>query len=78
MNFSFNPVITLSCHYSWKVSKITFLKDLQNIIKPHLLLFLTVDPPVWFDLLSENRQVVVAEHCSIKCVDPFPGVGSSM
>lgn len=50
----------------------------NQISGPPLCLVLTVNPPLWFDLLSEHREVVIGQHSSIQGVHSLPRVCRSM
>lgn len=37
-------------------------------------LLLTVKPPLWFELLSEHREIVISQHSGIQSIHSLPGV----
>lgn len=55
--------------YLGKVNVECVVKNVQSF---------TMYSPVWPQLLSENWKVVIGKNCSIKSIDPFPRIGSSM
>lgn len=40
--------------------------------------WLTMKPPLWFELLSESREVVISQHSSIQRIHSLPRVCRSM